>query len=183
MQTGNRPQTAADGSGQSSQGTAPAADTQYLLLDHPQWQLQEAVDYRAGLGQLGELEPDLDWYAEYEGTQIDGDDGAFTIPSITFSGHTAGLEERADQLPGFGFRAEDTGGRRTLVAAPSGANPGVVLLELAPDYSVTLLSYDEVVDLRDLAARLTPVDERQWIAAGGQMIDCVPLEPGCAFDD
>ena len=46
--------------------------------------------------------------------------------------------------------------------------------------AITILSYDDVVDLRDLAGRLAQVDEQQWLEAGGQMLDCVYLEPGCA---
>ena len=54
-----------------------------------------------------------------------------------------------------------------------------MLVELRPDYAITVLSYDDVVDLRDLAARLVEVDERRWSDAGGQVLDCVPFEPGC----
>ena len=165
----------------SPEGGAPAqgASTQYELLDVPGWDLQEAVDYRAGLGSLGAAEPDLDWYAEYVGPQIDNDDGSWTVPGVSVTGHTAGLEERRGQLAGFELRSEDVGGRRALVAAATERGPAIVTVELAPDYSVTILSYDDVVDLHELAARLVPVDEQRWVAAGGRMLECVPFEPGC----
>lgn len=160
--------------------TAEVASTQYALLERSDWHLQEALDYRAGLGPLGEIEPDLDWYAQYEGPRIDHDDDSWTIPTAKLAGYTAGLEALRSQLPGFEFGSEDVGGRPALVAAAANRNPAVVILELQADYSVSILSYDDVVDLRYLAAGLVLVDEQQWVTNGGQMLDCVPFEPGCA---
>jgi hypothetical protein len=163
--------------------TTTAADTvptRYVLLGRPDWQLQEAVDYRAGLGSFGEAEPDLDWYAEYFGPQIDHDDGGFTVPTARVSGHTTGLEAVRARLVGFEFGSEDLGSRRALVAEAANRNPAVAVVELGAGYSVMVLSYDDAVDVRDLAGGLVPADEQQWIAAGGQLLDCVPFEPGCA---
>lgn len=181
MQSGNgAPSSSAPGApGQSATTTSADAAVQYVLLEASGWQLQEAVDYRAGLGSLSQGEPDLDWYAEYIGPQIDHDDRSFTIPTARISGHTAGVEALRVQLTGFEFVSEDIGGRQALIAAAANRNPGVVMVELRPDYSIMILSYDDVVDLRDLAARLVQVDEQQWLKAGGQMLDCVPFEPGC----
>lgn len=173
--------SAADAPAQPGTTTAADASTQYVLLERPDWHLQEAVDYRAGLGQLSGVEPDLDWYAEYVGPRIDHDDRSYTIPTARISGHTASLEAYRDQLTGFGFEfvSEDLGGRQALVAAAANRNPGVVIAQLQANYSVSILSYDEVVDLRDLAAGLVLADEQRWVTAGGQMLDCVPFTPGC----
>jgi hypothetical protein len=160
--------------------TSVHAPDRYVLLEASGWHLQEAVDLRGGLGPLAEGDPDLDWYAEYVGPRIDHDDHSYTVPTARISGHTAGLEALRAQLIGFELGSEDIGGRPALTAAAADRNPGVVLVELRGDYSITILSYDDVVDLRDLAGRLAQVDEQQWLEAGGQMLDCVYLEPGCA---
>ena len=170
--TETRPTSVAGDSGQSG--------VHYMLVTDPAWELREAIDYRAGLGPMGERDPDLDWYAEYDGPRVDQDDGSYTIPHLAIFGHTAGLEKRRDQLPGFDFNDDDIGSRAALIATPADGNPAIVVVELATDYAVTLLTYDDGVDLRDLAARLVAVDEEQWIEAGGTMLDCVPLEPDCA---
>jgi hypothetical protein len=129
---------------------------------------------------MGERDPDLDWYAEYDGPRVDRDDGSYSIPHLAIEGHTAGMEKRRDQLPGFDFTDHDVGSRAALSATTADGNPAIVVVEVATDYSVTLLTYDDGVDLRHLAARLVAVDEAEWIEAGGTMFDCVPLEPGCA---
>ena len=159
--------------------TADAAPPQHVLLERPGWQLHEAVDYRAGPGPLSDGEPELDWYAEYEGPRIDHDARSFTVPTARISGHAATLEALSAQLTGFAFVSEDVGGRQAVVAAPADRRPGIVIVALGAGYSVMALSYDDVVDLRHLAAGLAPVDEQQWVAAGGQVLDCVPFEPGC----
>ena len=182
MQSGNDTPSpsAASGPVESPTTAADGASTRYVLLERPDWQLQEAVDYRAGLGSFGQAEPDLDWYAEYVGPRTDHDDRSFTVPTARVSGHTAGLEALRTRLVGFEFGSDDLGGRRALVAEAADRGPGVVLVELEADYSVMVLSYDDVVDLRDLADGVVPVDEQQWMEAGGQLVDCVPSEPGCA---
>lgn len=167
-----------DASGSPSTSTADSG-VHYMLVDDRAWHLREAIDYRAGLGPLAEHDPDLDWNAEYEGARVDHGDGSYTIPAINLSGHNAGLEERGDQLPGFEFQSDDVGGRRALVAPAAGGNPAIIVIELATDYTATLLTYDDGVDVRHLALRLIVVDEQQWTAAGGTMLDCVPLEPAC----
>ena len=182
MQSGNDTPSPSSASG-ATESPAPTdpdeSPTRYVVLERPGWQLQEAVDYRAGLGSFGEVEPDLDWYAEYVGPQIDHNDRSFTVPTARVSGHAAGLEAVRARLVGFEFGPEDLVGRQALVAAAAERSPGVVIVELEAEYSVMVLSYDDVVDLRDLAGRLVPVDEREWVAAGGQLLDCVPFEPGC----
>ncbi len=171
--------SAPEAPGRSATTTSVDAAGPYVLLEAPGWELQEAVDYRAGLGPLDQVEPELDWYAEYIGSRIDHDDSSFTVPTARVSGHTAGVEALRAQLVGFELAPEVIGGRQALVAPPADRNPGIVLVELRPDYAITVLSYDDVVDLRDLAARLVQVDERRWSDAGGQVLDCVPFEPGC----
>lgn len=166
----------------SAVNESAGAEAQYMLVEDPEWKLREAIDYRAGLGPLGDQDPDLDWYAEYDGARVDHGDGSYTIPAITVFGHTAGLEERRDQLAGFEFRSDAVSGRRALVAAAAGGNPAVVVVEVTSEYTVTLLTYDEGVNVRDIAFRLTAADEQQWAAAGGTMLDCVPFQPGCAPD-
>ncbi len=163
----------------SAVGDSDKTDVHYMLVADSPWELREAVDYRAGLGALGKTDPDLDWYVEYDGPRVDHDGGFYTIPHVVVSGHTAGLDKRRDQLPGFKFRSDLVGGRRALIAAAAGGNPAVVVIDLASDHTVTLLTYDDGVKLPDLALRLTAANEQQWIAAGGTMLNCVPLTPGC----
>src|SRR5687767_14083061 len=82
-----------DASGVSSRPTGSdvgKAEVHYVLVDDPQWRLREAIDYRAGLGPLGEQDPDLDWYAEYDGPRVDHGDGSYTIPAVSLFGHTTG---------------------------------------------------------------------------------------------
>jgi hypothetical protein len=150
-----------------------------MLLDEPTWQLTEAIDYRAGLGALEAQDPDLDWFAEYDGPRTDNPDGSYTVPHVATFGHGAGLETRSGQLPGLVLRSEVVAGREALVASAADGNPAVVILELSADYSATLLTYDAGVDLHDLAAHLIVVDDEQWTAAGGLLLDCVPFESGC----
>jgi hypothetical protein len=178
---GDQPGRSASTTGATSTSAAEATrqDARYMLLDNPTWQLQEAVDYRAGLGALGEHDPDLDWFAEYDGPRFDNDDGSYTIPHVATFGHTASLETRRDQLPGFDLRSETVDGRHALIASAAAGNPAIVVIEIAADYTTTALTYDGGVDLRDLATHLKTVDEQQWIAAGGTLLDCVPLEPDC----
>ena len=178
---GSATTTAETDKAEEAAAAEPADRTQYVLLDHPDWRLKEALDYRAGLGPLGKMDPDLDWYAEYDGRRIDHGGGSFTVPAVNVSGHTAGLDERREQLGALGFdgRPAEIRGRRALFAPAARGNPSLIVIELGPGYSVTLLSYDEVVDVRDVAALLVPVDEQAWVAAGGQMIHCAPFEPGC----
>jgi hypothetical protein len=151
-----------------------------MLLDEPTWQLREAIDYRAGLGALKAQDPDLDWFADYDGPRVDNPDGSWTVPRVAISGHTAGLERRRDQLPGFELRSELVAGRHALVATAADGDPAIVILKVSADYTATLLTYDVGVDLNDLAVHLVAVDERQWTAAGGLLLNCVPFESGCS---
>lgn len=156
-----------------------ADEVHLMLLDEPTWQLTEAVDFRAGLGALEAQDPDLDWFAEYDGTRVDNPDGSYTVPHVATFGHTAGLERRRDQLPGFELLSEVVDGRQALVSSAAGGNPAIVIIEVTADYTTTLLTYDAGVDLNELATHLVVVDEQQWIAAGGSVLDCVPFESGC----
>jgi hypothetical protein len=150
------------------------------LLDEPAWQLTDAVDYRAGLGALEERDPDLDWYAEYDGQRADNPDGSYTFPHVATFGHTAGLDARRSQLPGFEHRSAVVDGRQALVSRATDGRPAIVVIELASDYTATLLTYDLGVDLSELAEQLVAVDDQQWIEAGGSLLDCVPFEAGCS---
>lgn len=151
-----------------------------MLVEDPRWELREAIDYRADLGSIGERDPDLDWFAEYDGPRVENDDGSYTIPHLTVFGHTAGLDRRREQLPGVELHGVRIGGRHTLIAEPADGNPAIAVIELDADYTATFLTYDEGVDLRDVALRLAPVNEQQWVGAGGTILDCVPFELGCA---
>ena len=164
--------------------SAVAADqrTRYELLDSSGWELRTGLDYRAGLGALDKAEPDLDWSASYDGPRVDGADGSYTIPRVRVSAHFSDLEGRRKHLAGFELAPGTVNGRTALVGQGGGGTPRVVLLELAPDYSLMLLTYDDPVDLEKLAAALAPADEKGWIAAGGKVLDCVPGESNCGFD-
>lgn len=88
-------------------------------------------------------------------------------------------DTREEQLPGFDLRSHNVDGRKALVAAAAAGNPAVIVIEVATDYTLTLLIYDDGVDLEELATHLKFADEQRWLAAGGTMLDCVPLTPDC----
>jgi hypothetical protein len=167
--------------GDENRTEATSDEIHLMLLDEPTWKLTEAVDYRAGLGALEDQDPDLDWFAEYDGSRVDNPDGSYTIPHVATFGHTAGLERRRGQLPGIELRSEVVDGNDALVSVAVDGDPAIAIIEVMPGYTTTLVTYDAdvTIDLADLASHLVAVDEEQWAAAGGSLLDCVPLEPGC----
>lgn len=182
--TGTDGSSAQSTSSSSVSRTGSTAEEVYLvLLREPTWELTEAVDYRAGLGALEAQDPDLDWFAEYDGPRVDNADGSYTVPHVATFGHTAGLERRRSQLPGFELRSEVIDGQQALVSVAADGNPAIVIIEVTADYTTTLLTYDVGVDLNELAGHLVAVDEQQWTAAGGSLLDCVPFEAGCNGGD
>ncbi len=60
--------TAACGSdaGAGADVELPASCSRFLLFDNEDWELKEAVDYPQDLGPLGEVDPGMDWYSEFE---------------------------------------------------------------------------------------------------------------------
>jgi hypothetical protein len=150
----------------------------YVVLDGAGWELREAVRSRSGPGPLARAEPSLDWWAEYERLVPRGA-GVTEGQSVRVSGHLVGLDEHLGELKGFNGSEGEVGGRPGRVArGPDG--PAVVTMAITPTYTVMALSYElSVDDLRAFAADLEDATEAEWRAHGGQVVDCLPVDPSC----
>lgn len=155
--------------------TAP----QHMLLNADGWERGEAVRPLTRPEAMERIEPSLDWWAEHERFEpiLGGVEGA----DVRLSGHHVGLDDQASELVGFQATAGTVAGRRALFGTSSEGTPAVVLLELDPHYTIMVLSYALSVDeLREVSEHLEPVSEDDWLAAGGQILECLPPDPGCS---
>lgn len=152
----------------------------YFVFQDSAWELKEAVDYPDDLGPLASTEPDLDWYAESERFVPLADSSAVEGQSLRLSGHRSGLDQYAAQLLGADLNETQVGGRRALVGIGADGKPALLTVEVGSDYTFMLLSYElDPAELVDAAARVDAVCQAEWVAAGGQILDCVPAEPDC----
>lgn len=107
-------------------------------------------------------EPTLDWYAEHD---------RFPDPSrseaVRLSGHDVPMAQLERSLVGFSLHSRQVHGIQARAGSgPDG--PRVVLLPVAPGYTVMTLSYELTLDdLVEWTNALKAVDEAQWVAAGG----------------
>jgi len=169
-----------DGSPDSAVAT-PSVDggpIHFVRLDDAAWELGEAVRPLAVTAPMRALEPSLDWWSEHRRDQPT--DGGIEGLDVRLSGHHVGLERQVEELTGFDGTPTMVGQRRAIAAtSPEGA-PTVVSIELAPDYTVMVLSYALSADeLAGVAANLTDVSVDEWTAAGGQVVPCAPPSPAC----
>lgn len=152
----------------------------YFLYENPDWESRDGADYAAGLGPLEEIEPSLDWSFEYERFTPSPDGAAVEGVSLRLSGHYAALVTQQDELPGFQTDDAEIADRRAYTGVSPEGEPTVVGLDVADDYTLMLLSYGlPLDDLVEIAASVNRVCQRDWIEAGGEILDCDPFEAGC----
>jgi hypothetical protein len=164
----------------STSSTACGSGDRYFVFQDSAWELKEAVDYPDDLGPLASTEPDLDWYAESERFVPLADSSIIEGQNLRLSGHESGLDDHAAQLLGADLSETQVGERRALVGTGADGKPALLTIEVGPDYTLMLLSYElDPAELVDAAARLDAVCQAEWVAAGGEMVDCVPAEPDC----
>jgi hypothetical protein len=107
-------------------------------------------------------EPTLDWYAEHE---------RFLDPSrserVRLSGHHVSVGQLEEAMPGFLLRPRQVRGLQAKAGSgPDG--PRIILLPVAPGYTVMTLTYELSLDeLVEWTNALKAVDEAGWVAAGG----------------
>lgn len=168
-------------SGESTVGADSSSDcTRFFVLDDPGWDFHEAIDYPEDLGPLGAVEPSLDWYAEFERLIPSADGQSVEGVSLRLSGHDVGVETFRAEL--VGFELERLEGDDTMLIARSGAGgqPSVVVRPVGGSYTFMLLSYGlDTDELVEVAAATRSVCEQEWVDAGGQVLSCMPSEPGC----
>lgn len=151
----------------------------YYFFEGPDWEFREAVDYPQDLGPVAAVEPSLDWYSEHERFVPTSDPDTVEGQSLRMSGHGAALEEHAEEL--FTDVSEtQVDGRRALVGTGSEGAPSVVTVAVDDSYTLMFLSYGLAPEeLIELAGQVEPVCQEEWTEAGGQVLDCMPTEPGC----
>jgi hypothetical protein len=152
--------------GRSSSGTTVPTDVEasvYFLTGAQGWPVaKQAYKPRPDNPITSRTEPTLDWYAEHE---------RFPDPSrseaVRLSGHDVPVGQLEDALAGFSLHRRQV--RSLQARAGTGPDgPRVVLLPVAPSYTVMTLSYELSLDeLVEWTNALKAVDEAGWVAAGG----------------
>ena len=160
--------TACSTSGGSADGSAtsnrPEA-SEYFVAGAPGWNTKEAYNPRPDDPITSRTEPTLDWYSEHE---------RFPDPSrsqaVRVSGHDVPMAQLETHLAGFELRSR----RVHDLQAKAGSGPDgprVVLLPVAPGYTVMTLSYELTLEeLIEWSNALKEVDEAGWIASGGIVV-------------
>ena len=144
---------------------APAVGQQpsiYFVAGAPGWTTKEAYKPRPDDPITSRTEPTLDWYSQHE---------RFPDPSrslaVRVSGHDLPMSQFEETLTGFSFRSRRVRGLQAHAGSAPGG-PQVVLLPVAPGYTVMTLSYELTIDaLVEWTDTLDAVDEAGWVAAGG----------------
>lgn len=152
----------------------------YFLYEDPDWEFRGATDYAADVRPLEAAEPGLDWTAEYERLTPSSDGATVEGASLRLSGHEVDLATLRRELPGFRTDEADVAGRPAYTGvSPEGA-PTLVGLAIDPGYTVMLLSYGlDLDELVRIAESVEQVCQPEWLAAGGEVLDCNRFEPGC----
>lgn len=152
----------------------------YFVFEDPEWEFREAVDYPPDLGLLEAGQPSLDWYVEHARIVPTSDPGTTEGQHLSISGHEAGIADHARELVGAELSETQVDRRRAFVGTGPGGTPNLVTVATRDDFTIMLLSYELASDeLIRLASELEPVCRREWIEAGGQVLDCLPWEAGC----
>ena len=151
-------------SGEPEGGTArPGPQTSaYFVTNAPGWTAKEAYKPRPDDPITSRTEPTLDWYAEHE---------RFPEPSrsqaVRLSGHDVPLAQLEATMAGFSLRSRKVHGLQARAGSAPGG-PRVVLLPVAPGYTVMTLSHELSIDeLVEWTDALNAVEEAGWVAAGG----------------
>lgn len=149
----------------------------YAILDSKGWELREAVKSLAGEGSRT-LEPSRDWWAEYE--RLVPVDGGREGQDVRVSGHDVSLVEHRNELQGVVAQEGEVNGRPALLAVGPEGQPAIVTIAFAERYTIMVLSYAlPLEELRRVATQLVPADEIEWMAHGGEIIECLPTDPRC----
>lgn len=157
-----------------------AGPTHYFLFDDANWTLQEAVDYPEDLGALGAVEPSLDWYTEHERFVPGADLATVEGLGLRLSGHVVGIDEHQAELAGASLQGATIAGLPALTGVGQDGEPTLVTMSVADGYTLMLLTYGlDLDELVTVATEVRAVCETEWIDAGGQILDCVPTDPGC----
>lgn len=154
----------------------------FVLFDSEDWELREAVDYPDDLGRLGELDPGIDWYSEFE-RFVPLKDGTGTQGLyLRLTGYSVALAEILEK-PGLPVLAEhDEEGRQIYQGRSPDGSLSVVAWPIGSAYTIVLFGQGLAVD--ELAAAATetrPVCQDDWVESGGVVLDCMPTEPGCGL--
>lgn len=177
--------TGAGGAGATEDGTAagrgagdapvvPGA-SRFVVLSSGSWFLSQGIKpIGDSVKQYLRDDKSFDWYAEYAEPDLD--------QSVRITGHLRGLAAQTAVLKKLGGKITSTqiAGRKAVWSAPPGAAPVTVLIELAPNYTISFeASGVEVQETLKLAAALKPANEAAWKKAGGRVIDCPPGGDEC----
>jgi hypothetical protein len=176
---------AACGDSDGDDAGTPSECTRFVLFDHPEWEFHEAVDYPDDLGEsAAAYGPHLDWYSEFERLVPAPDGESVESTSLRIAGQTAGLAEFGDSLPGTDLTERQGPKGAELVSAGAEGEPSVLAQSITDDYTLELLSYGlDLDELTEVAAATRPACEQEWLDAGGQILDCMPTEPGCVVPE
>lgn len=158
-------------------GDAPVVPgaSRFVVLSSGSWFLSQGIKpIGDSVKQYLKDDKSFDWYAEYAEPDLD--------QSVRITGHLRGLTAQTAVLKKLGGKITSTqiAGRKAVWSAPPGAAPVTVLIELAPNYTISFeASGVGVQDTLKLAAALKPANEAAWKKAGGRVIDCPPGGDDC----
>ena len=160
-------------------GTPTIPSTQcnrFVVLESSDWPMKEAVDYPADIGDWPQ--PHLDWFAEYERfIQVAPD--TREGQRLNISGFSTGREGIAAQLPP-GGELEEYGAWGIGVLEGLETEGAFIARPVDAGYTLTFSSSSlDTEQLVKLSSEVRPVCEEEWVASGGQILDCMPTEPGC----
>ena len=135
----------------------------YLTREADEWKLHEARNPRPG-GPLAQVEPSLDWYAEYERSP-----DARRAIRVRLSGHAVASGMLQQELKGFTFATAGGASWPALPGRPSDpTGPQVILFAVADDYTVMALSYElGPNEMIEWSHSLKPAEESTWVTRGG----------------
>lgn len=157
-----------------------ASCARFVLFDGEGWELKEAVDYPQDLGGLGELDPGIDWYAEFERFVPLEDGTGEQGLSLRLTGYSVALAEILEK-PGLPDLAEhDDEGRQTYQGESPDGSLSAIAWPIGSAYTVVIFGQGLSVD--ELAATATETRaacQDEWVESGGVILDCMPTERGC----
>ena len=162
----------------SATSMAAAVPVLFMQLRRADWERDQAIRPLSQPPAVAAVEPSLDWWEQYHRDQpipggVEGQDlrvlGASRRP-----GHAGRRAEVVRHPARRGGRV--AGGVRD---EPRG-EPAAVSIEVSPDYTVMALSYAlSLEELTALAESLEPVSADEWLASGGQVVECAPPTADC----
>jgi hypothetical protein len=162
-----------DGVGASTTLTVAGQSVQFMQLRNADWERDQAIRPLAQPPAVAAVEPSLDWWEQYHRDRAIP--GAIERQDLRISGHHVALDAQVTELKTFDTQPGQVGDRRAVLATSPEGEPVVVSIEMRDDYTVMLLSYAlSLEELTALAETLEPVSEDEWLASGGQIVECAP---------